>query len=190
MKIFGKKNSDGTVEQKETDRIKDRLDDNESVVMFVRQSRVKPGGAAAINPNTIFVTEKRVIIRNPTRLGLGENIEEYFYHQITNIRLEKGLFSASLIFAIPGMTEISKTERKMVLWGRSAEGTIDAIPKDMAEKMYNYIREKISEEKIKKENNSQQILSSDDPLKILKTRYAKGEITKKEYKEMKQSLSD
>ena len=187
--MFGKNNSDVSAEQNEIDKIKDRLDDNESVVMSVRQSRVKPGGAAAINPNTIFVTQKRVIIRNPTRLGLGENIEEYFYQQITNIRLEKGMFSASLVFAIPGMTELSKTDRSLSLWGRSAEGTIDAIPKDMAEKMYNYIREKISEAKAKKENSSQQqVPQSDDPLKILKTRYAKGEITKEEYDEMKKDL--
>ena len=186
--MFGKKNSEDN--NTEVDKIKDRLDDDESVVMHVRQSRVKPGGAAAINPNTVFVTEKRVIIRNPTRLGLGENIEEYFYHQITNIRLEKGMLSASLVFAIPGMTEMSKTGRSMALWGRNAEGTIDAIPKDMAEKMYNYIREKISSAKAKKENNLQETPSSDDPLKILKTRYAKGEITKEEYKEMKESLSD
>ena len=91
------------------------------------------------------------------------------------------------------MTELSKTDRSLSLWGRSAEGIIDAIPKDMAEKMYNYIREKISEEKIKKENNSQnqQIQSSeDDPLKILKIRYVKGEITKEEYEKIKESLSD
>lgn len=176
------------VEQDELDKIKDRLDEAENVIMSVRQSRIRPGGAAAINPNTIFVTEKRVIIRNPTRLGLGENIEEYFYHQITNIRLEKGLFSASLVFAIPGMTELSKMDRSMSLWGRNAEGTIDGIPKDIAEKIYNYIREKISEEKTKKESGSQQ--TSDDPLKILKTRYVKGEITKEEYEEMKEALSD
>jgi len=186
--MFGKNNPDDN--STEIDKIKDRLDDDERVIMHVRQSRIKPGGAAAINPNTIFVTEKRVIIRNPTRLGLGENIEEYFYHQITNIRLEKGLFSASLVFAIPGLTEISKMDRAMSLWGRNAEGTIDAIPKNMAEKMYDYIREKISEAKAKKENNLQQTTTNDDPLKILKTRYVKGEITKKEYEEMKEALSD
>jgi len=60
----------------------------------------------------------------------------------------------------------------------------------MAEKMYDYIREKISEVKTKKENNSQQTTTNDDPLKILKTRYAKGEITKEEYEEMKESLTD
>ena len=63
-----------------------------------------------INPNSIFVTEKRVIIRSPVTFGLGEHIEEYFYHQITNVRLEKGVMSASLVFYIPGMTELSKSE--------------------------------------------------------------------------------
>ena len=133
-----------STKQKEVKKIQDRLDPDESVIMFARQSRFKPGGAAIITPNTIFITEKRVVIRNPIRLGLGEHIEEYFYHQITNIKLEKGLFSASLIFAIPGMTEISKNDRDTVLWGRNSKGVIDAIPKDAAEKIYQYIRQKIN----------------------------------------------
>ncbi len=113
--------------------------------MLARQSRIKPGGGAIITPNTIFVTEKRVIIRNPIRLGLGEHIEGYFYHQITNIRLEKELFSSFLIFAISIMTEISKTDRRELYWGRKSQGVIDAISKDAAEKIYNHIRQKINE---------------------------------------------
>jgi len=50
--------------------------------------------------------------------------------------------------------------------------------------MYNYIRQRISEEK----ETTTQPQTSDDPLKILKTRYAKGEITKEEYKELKEEL--
>ena len=34
-------------------RIQKRLDEGESIVMSVRQSRIKPGGTALINPNTI-----------------------------------------------------------------------------------------------------------------------------------------
>ena len=37
---------------------------------------------------------------------------------------------------------------------------------------------------------SNDLSHNDDPLKILKTRYVKGEITKEEYGEMKQSLID
>lgn len=169
-------------------KIKDRLDDGERIVYSARQSRIKPGGAAIITPNTIFLTEKRVLIRNPTRLGLGENIEEYGYYQITNVRLEKGLFSSSLIFAISGMTEISKYSRKVAIWGRDSEGVIDAIPKKIAEQMYEYIREKIKAEKTKKED-SKSTTRHDDSLNILKARYAKGEITKEEFEEMKTTLS-
>jgi len=188
--MFGKSDNEGIkVDKREIEKIQDRLDEGETVVFAVRQSRVKPGGAAIVNPNTVFLTEKRVLIRNPTRLGLGENIEEYFYHQITNIRLEKGMFSASLIFHIPGMTEISKSSRKMVLWGRDSEGVIDAIPKKIAEQMYEYIRKQIADEKQKKENVSATGTTGEDPLKILKTRYARGEITKEEFEEMKDALS-
>ena len=174
------------VDEKESVKIQGRLDGDENIVFSARQSRYKPGGAAVVTPNTIFLTEKRAVIRNPTRLGLGENIEEYFYHQITNIRLEKGVFSASLIFAIPGMTEISKSSRKMMLWGRDSEGVIDAIPKKIAEQMYEYVRKKIREKK--NEKDSQQNPCVEDPLAIIKFRYAKGEITKQEFEGMKKDL--
>ena len=174
------------VDKSESEKINKRLDHDESILFSARQSRFKPGGAAFFTPNTIFLTEKRVIIRNPTRLGLGENIEEYFYRQITNVRLEKGVFSASLIFAIPGMTEISKLSRDDVMWGRNSEGVIDAIPKNNAEYMYNYIRKRIGEKH--DEKNNVQNPQTEDPLTIAKSRYAKGEITIEEFEEIKKNL--
>ncbi len=192
--MFGKDKKidekDYPIDDRETNKIIDRLEPDEKVMMSVRQSRVKPGGAAGLTPNTIFLTEKRVIIRNPQRFGLGENIEEYFYHQITNVRLEKGMFSASLVFAIPGMTELSKLNRSQFLWGRDSEGTIDAIPKDKAEIMYNFIRDKIQEAKEKKEQESKSggAVTTDDPITLLKTRFVKGEITREEFEDMKKAL--
>lgn len=50
------------IDEKESIKIKERLDDGENIVFSVRQSRFKPGGAAGITPNSIFLTEKRVII--------------------------------------------------------------------------------------------------------------------------------
>ncbi len=46
-------------------KIKPRLDKDESVILCATQSRIKPGGIALINPSTVFLTGKRVIIRNP-----------------------------------------------------------------------------------------------------------------------------
>ena len=151
-------------------------------------SRYKPSGAAIVTPNTIFLTDKRVIIRNPTRLSFRENIEEYFYHQITNIRLEKGMLSTSLIFTIPRMTEISKSSRKMAMWGRDSDGVIDAIPKKIAEQMYEFIRKKIEDEKKKKITSKNTVTNDADLLDIFKKRYVKGEITTKQYNEMKNNL--
>jgi len=173
---------DGRVtERDEHAAIIGRLDPDENIVMSARQSRLRPGGAALINPNTVFLTEQRVIIRNPQRLGFGENIEEYWYRQITNVRLEKGIFSASLVFAIPGLTEISKANRESLLWGRDAVGTIDAIPKEAAERMYEYVRKRIAECAGGRDGRA----DGDDPVRILKARYARGEITKEEFEEMR-----
>lgn len=127
----------------EIEKIKSRLDSGETIIASARQSRIRPGGAALINPNSIYLTEKRVIIRNPIRLGFGENIEDYYYKNLTNVRLEKGIFSASVVLFVRGMTEISKSDRNKVLWGRKSYGSIDAISKDEAEIMYKIIRKKI-----------------------------------------------
>ena len=174
----------------ETDKIRDRLDEGESVVMWVRQSRIKPGSVGGINPNSIFVTEKRVIIRSPVTFGLGEHIEEYFYHQITNVRLEKGVMSASLIFYIPGMTELSKSGRQM-LWRKGERGTIDAIPKKDAEKIYDYVRGKIRDAKdpVKPQEAAGKPKGTDDLLAIVRERYARGEINKEEFTTLSKDLT-
>ncbi len=47
-------------------------------------------------------------------------------------------------------------------------------------------RQELRLERIDK--NTQDVSNNDDPLRILKVRYAKGEITKEEFKEMKETL--
>lgn len=54
-----------------------------------------------MTPATIFTTERCVIIRKPKRAGL-EDIEEYRYDDITNVRFEKGMASSKLVFGLPG----------------------------------------------------------------------------------------
>lgn len=176
------------VDPKEYEKIQDRLDDGETVLMAVRQSRIKPGGAAILTPNTIFVTEKRMVIRNPTKMGLGENIEDYSYDQITSVKLEKGLLSASIQFTIPGMTEMSKSDKWSGLpWGRSDEGVIDAIPKGKAEKLFKIIRDGVDNAK-KQKNQPSVVQQQQNPLDALKMKFVNGEITKEEFEEKKAIL--
>ena len=87
------------------------------------------------------------------------------------------------------MTEISKSDRRLLAWGRESHGTIDAIPKKEAEQMYNYIREKIDAAKrAAKEQPREQPKAADDSLVVLRMRLARGEITKDEFEELKRVL--
>ena len=179
------------VDDRETGKILRLLDPDESIVMSVRQSRIKPGGAAMINPHTIFVTEKRVIIRSPTRLGLGENVEVYDYSVIKSIHVEKGLLSSSVVFFVEGMSEISKQDRKWKVRGRTAAGTIDAIPKAEAEELYRYVWAKIREVQEQGADiapTAPAPAQRENTLKLIQRRYANGEISRQEFLTMKEDL--
>jgi len=150
----------------EIKQIEDRIDEDEKVIMVICQIRnpLKPG-SSLITPDTIFATTKKIIIRDPSALGLRQNIEIYPYDKIVDVKLEKGMFSSAIDINVPGSIY---------------NGHIEAIPKNEAEDLL-----KIIYDRMKKKNSSP---DNEDPLTILKKRFAKGEISKEEYKEMKSVL--
>ena len=82
-------------------KIQDVLNPDENVIIVARQLRVLPGGSY-VTPNTIYATEKRLIIRDPYMLGIKENLIDIPYDVVTSIKLEKGLFSSTIRFeALP-----------------------------------------------------------------------------------------
>ena len=147
-------------------KIAERIDEDEQVIMVIRQTKnpLKPG-SSLITPDIIFATTKKIIIRDPSAFRLRENIEIYNYEQIIDVKLEKGMFSSSISINVPGSIY---------------DGYIDAIRKDDAEDLLKIIYERIKQKKTS--------TSDDDPLTILKKRFAKGEISKEEYEEMKSVL--
>lgn len=193
--VFGKNKEEAKDEsieitdddKKEIERIKDYLDPDDSVLLVAKQSKYKPGGAVISGGNTIYATNKKIIIRNPTMMGLRESVEEIAYDQITSVKLEKGMFSSTVVIRSPGLSEMSRLSKAsgFIAWGRGEEGQIDAIPKKKGEQLVRIIKERMAFAKDSKNNNQS---SGDDPLKILKIRYAKGEISKEEYEEMKSAL--
>jgi hypothetical protein len=52
------------------------LNPNEEVFVVARQSRLKPDGSAS---NIVFGTDRRIIIKDPTMLGLLENVVDISY---------------------------------------------------------------------------------------------------------------
>ncbi len=177
----------------EIKKIEDRLDSDEQVIIVARQSRFKPGGSLVTTPNIIFATSKRLILRNPTMLGLRENIEDYSYDKITNIKLEKGMFSSTLVITAPGMGTSARTSNitGIIAWGRKEDGMIDAIPKDKAEQILKVGRNGMEEARKSKMQPSvtlQQSTSLADEIGKLAKLKEQGILTDEEFTKMKQDL--
>ena len=180
--------NDGISNQDELDEIKKiehMFSPGETVYIIAKQARFVPGGSVLTTPNIIFVTNYRLIIRNPTMLGLRENFADYSYDKITNIKLEKGMISSTLVITAPGMGTASRQGNitGLIPWGRGEDGTIDAIPNHKAQLILKFVRGKMNE--IQHNPLSAQ---NETPLELLKKRFVKGEITKEEYEEMKKII--
>ena len=117
----------------EIKNIVQRLDEDEKVLMVVRQTKnpLKPG-FSLFTPDTIFATTKKILIRNPSALGLRHNIQSYSYDQIVDVKLQKGILSSAITINVPGSI---------------FDGLIEAIPKDAAEDIVKIINEGIKREK-------------------------------------------
>jgi hypothetical protein len=136
-------------ELEEIRKIANRLDQDEKILFVAKQSRMKPGGSALATPNIVFATDKRVIIRNPTMLGMRENIEDIPYYNMTSVKLEKGVFSSTILIRAPGLSEMSRVSKSsgLIAWGRGEDGQIDALPKYKGEQLFTVIREGIDRAK-------------------------------------------
>ncbi len=133
----------------EIKKIAEMLNPDERVLVVARQSRFKPGGSQ-LSPNVVYATDRRIIIRDPSMLGLKQEIIDIPYNVITNAKIEKGLLSASVIFNAPGLFNPNIPGR--MPWIKRLEtdehgenGVIDAIPKKKAEDLIEVIRNGITQ---------------------------------------------
>lgn len=161
-------------ELEEIQRVAHRLEPGEKVVMVAKQSRFKPGGSK-MSPDTIFATDKRMLIRNPSALGMREKVESIPYDKITAFELERGMLSSTLKIKASGY-----------------QGDIDAITKEKAEKMSQYIRDAM--DKVKKTQayqqqpgGGQQLSVADELVKLAKLK-EQGILSEAEFQQMKQEL--
>ena len=53
----------------EINEIAEMLNPDERVLVVARQSRFKPGGSQ-FSPNVVYATDRRIILRDPSMLGL------------------------------------------------------------------------------------------------------------------------
>jgi len=174
-------------EAKEIEKIKEMLDPDEHVLVIAKQARFKPGGALTA-PNTIFATEKRFVIRNPTMLGLRASVESVPYDKITSIKVERGMFTSTLVIRSPGLSELTRLGQRtgLLAWGRGEEGSIDAIPKDRAEQLLKVATEGM--ERAKAPKVTVPTISIADEIKKLAELKDAGILTEKEFQAKKKEL--
>jgi Bacterial PH domain/Short C-terminal domain len=153
-------------------KIKHRLDNDEKVELIARQSKHRPGGSIT-GRDTIFVTTKRIIIRDPSLLGARENVVSVSYDKITSIELEKGVFSSKVVIRAPGFAE-----------------DMESIPKKLAEEIVEYVKRSMEKLKIdaqKKQSIEIKESLADELLKLADLK-EKGVLSNDEFLKMKQDL--
>ena len=124
-----------------------------------------------MSPDTIFITDRRIIIRNPSALGMRENTESITYDKITALELERGMMSSTVKIRASGY-----------------QGDIDAIAKDKAEKVAQYVRDAM--DRAKKSQAPQagaQVSIADELAKLAKLK-EQGILSDAEFTQMKQEL--
>ena len=186
-------------------KIQDVLNPDENVIVVARQSRIMPGGSY-VTPNTIYATEKRLIIRNPYMLGIKENLIDIPYDVITSIKLEKGLFSSTIRFEAPALVGSKKLGmiHGIIHGNNDNEGAIQAIPKVKAQDLIEVIRFGMHQNRIEgpynneKENLSGSAIKSnqtpgysiaDELTKLMKLK-EQGVLNEEEFGSIKKDLLD
>jgi hypothetical protein len=81
--------------------IKKMLLADEQVMAVIKQSRLK----AAITPDSIIITNQRIIRCSPSALGLRKELEDYRYEDIANLKIDKGILFATITIKRRFMSE-------------------------------------------------------------------------------------
>jgi Bacterial PH domain/Short C-terminal domain len=185
------------------------LNANEEVFVVARQSRLKPGGSK-FTPNIVYATDRRIIMRDPSMLGLREEVVDIPYDLISSIRLDKGVFSSSVIFTAPGLRSMGRLRLIEKMSGTEFDSTnnedavITAIPKDKAEDLVEVIRNgmdrqrevyhqqqpqrvDVSTNNNNNNDNSPTMSIADELTKLAKLK-EQGVLSESEFQQMKQDL--
>lgn len=154
--------------------IKKMLLADEQIMAVIKQSRLK----APITPDSVIITNHRIIRCSPSSLGLHNEIEDYRYEDIANLRIDKGIMFARIIVKRRFMSE---------------DLILDNLPVGRLDYIFRLIQENLR--RIGSATTSPVTTdwqtppkSSEDPLQVLKLRFARGEITREQFEEMKKVL--
>lgn len=176
-------------ELNEIDKIEKILSSDEKVLLVARESRLMPGGSA-LTPNSVIATDRRVIIRDPYMLGFKSELIDIPYDVITSVKLQKGVFTSTILFKAPTMVNKSKLGLmdENISGEDDQEGVIEALPKDKAEELLEIIRRRMKANSTGEATSSIDTISIADEIDKLSKLKQKGILSESEFQKMKQQL--
>lgn len=184
-------NTDITDEEElnEIKKIEKILNSDEKVLLVARQSRLMPGGSA-VTPDNVIATDRRVIIRDPYMLGLKAELIDIPYDVITSVKLQKGVFTSTILFKAPTLLNKSKLGLldENIGGEDDQEGVIEALPKDKAEELLEIIRRRMKSTGNGESTSDVDSMSVADELKKLSKLKQDGILSESEFQKMKQHL--
>jgi hypothetical protein len=184
-------NTDITDEEEldEIKKIEKILNSEEKVLLVARQSRLMPGGSA-VTPDNVIATDRRVIIRDPYMLGLKAELIDIPYDVITSVKLQKGVFTSTILFKAPTLLNKSKLGLldENIGGEDDQEGVIEALPKDKAEELLEIIRRRMKPTGNGGSTSNVDSMSVADELKKLSKLKQDGILSESEFQKMKQHL--
>jgi Bacterial PH domain/Short C-terminal domain len=191
---LGDKNSFNTditegEELHEIEKIEKILNSEEKVLLVAKESRLMPGGSI-LTPNTVIATDKRVIIRDPYMLGLKSELIDIPYDVITSVKLQKGVFTSTILFKAPTMVNKSKLGLmdENISGEDDQDGVIEALSKHKAEELLEIIRRHMKVTGSDETTSSIDTISIADEIEKLSKLKQKGSLSESEFQKMKQEL--
>ena len=148
-------------------------------------------------------------MRDPSMFGLREEVRDIPYDLISSIRLDKGVFSSSVIFTAPGLRSTGRLGLIEKMSGtefgstNNEDAVITAIPKDKAEDLVEVIRngmdrqrevyhqqqpQRVDVSTNNNNNDNSPTMSIADELTKLAKLKEQGVLSKSDFQQMKQDL--
>jgi hypothetical protein len=165
------------------------LEVDETILLVIRQSRISLVGFR-FSPNVIYATDRRVILRDNSILGLKEDIVGIPYTTITDVFQENTFISSSVRLSLrriqndnrlnaPSQFETTESENELL---------IEHIPRSKADNLIRLIKSRISKRNLELNVQDRHVDSpADELVKIAKLKND-GIINEQEFIRLKQII--
>ena len=103
------------------------------------------------SPSMIFVTDKRIIIKNDTSIGMKDLIQDMHMIILVQLKLQEGLGSSRIVFNGARFAEVNTMSQESLqrAWGIEEETILDSMPKKDAKEFVNILKEQLEKNGIK-----------------------------------------